>query len=133
MAGKKRSAVVCQVRNASRCREKLRPTNPVDLDFEFDERHVPRDFCRKDITRGNHRHLVFATQQQLTLLSQAKTWYADGTFQVVRPPFVQLWSVHAFVKSDGAVKQIPLAFALMSSRRKKAYKLVFSSYFYKKN
>ena len=33
----------------------------------------------------------------------------------------QLFSVHAYVKSDGVVKQLPMTFALMSGRRKKNY------------
>ena len=51
----------------------------------------------------------------------------DGTFKVVKPPFQQLFSVHAFVKRDRAIKQVPLIFVLMSSRRTSAYRAVFAA------
>jgi len=57
----------------------------------------------------------------LRLLSAAKTWYIDGTFKVVKAPFTQLMSVHAFVRVENELKQFPLAFCLMSARRKRDY------------
>lgn len=91
--------------------------------------HVPVGFLRKDISVDGRRHLVFATQAQLELLSSAKTWYCDVTFKVVKAPFSQLFSVHASIRTDDDMKQVPLAFALMSGKRKKDYRKVTAYYY----
>ena len=49
------------------------------------------------------RHLIFATDKQLELLVNARRWYVDGTFWIVRKPFVQLLTVHAFVRCEGTL------------------------------
>ena len=51
-----------------------------------------------------------ATDEQLQLLQQGKRWYLDATFYVVRRPFQQLFSVHAFVRKGDSLKQVLLAF-----------------------
>ena len=70
---------------------------------------------------------MFATPSQLSLLAKAKTWYMDATFKVVKSPFTQLFSIHAFVKQDEDIKQLPLAYALMSEKRRRDYKKVLQA------
>ena len=113
--------IVHLTRTLNRFRQTLHPDEPRDLDFLIDEEHIPEDFQRADITIGIKRHLVFATERMLDLLSNAKRWYLNGTFYVVRKPFTQLFSIHAFVMSGGNTKQVPLVFVLMSGKFKADY------------
>ena len=63
----------------------------------------------------------------LNVLCRAKIWYLDGTFKIVKEPFTQLFLIHAFVKSDSGIKQLPLVFVLMSGKRKKDYRKVLKA------
>ena len=51
----------------------------------------------------------------------------DGTFKVIKAPFTQLYSVQAFVKQNGDIKQVPLVFILMSGKRKRDYRRVLKA------
>lgn len=105
-------------RAANRVRQQMRPTDPVDLAFYIDERHIPTGFLRVDIAVGENQHILFATDKQLNLLGKAKVWYVDATFKLCRPPFTQLFSVNAFIKEGESCKQVPLLFILMSGKKK---------------
>ena len=58
------------------------------------------DFLVADVHVDDQRHLVFATPAQLELLKNARRWFCDGTFKIVSRPFIQLWSVHAFIRKE---------------------------------
>jgi len=78
-------------RYGNRARQRLRPQDPTTLDFEYDNEFEGHDFLKSDIRRKTQRHLIFATEEGLSLLSKSKTWYVDGTFKVVHEPFTQLF------------------------------------------
>lgn len=88
--------------------------------------HIPEDFFQTDVLVSGARHIIFATPSQLSLLAQTKTWYIDGTFQVIRSTdiFEQLFGIHTFIRKEDNEKQVPLAFAFMSRRRKDYKKIL---------
>ena len=90
-------------RKANRYKQTLRPEDPKGADFNLAEDLLPDGFLQKDLTVDGARHLIFATQNQLDILHQAKTWYVDATFKVLRTKdtFEQLFGIHAFLKNDG--------------------------------
>ena len=112
------------VRNLNRFRQKNRPSDPTNLDFELAYEHIPDGFFQADVKVKGRRHLIFAADDQLELLRKAKTWYADATFKLCRAPFSQLFTINAFAKSGEDTKQVPLVFVLMSGRKKCDYKAV---------
>lgn len=84
-------------------------------------------FLRDDIKEADQRRFVFGTDYQLELFIHAKIWYVDGTFKVVRAPFTQMMSVHAFVCQGDKTKQVPMVFVLVSARRRRDYHAVFKA------
>lgn len=75
------------------------------------------------MTHNSQHHLIFFSALQLQKLTEAKVWYIDGTFKVVQEPFVQLTSIHSFIRSS----EVPLCFAGMSRRKSSDYKAVFNA------
>ena len=90
-------AVINIVRATNCARQSVRPHDPLDLNFILADNFIPTGFLKSDVVHHGRRHLLFATDNSLTILAKAKTWYMDGTFNVVGKPFKQLYSFHAFV------------------------------------
>ena len=65
-------------RAANRRRQRLRPKDPVDLDFELDAENIPDGFLRADLTERGRWHLMFATDQQLEHLARSKSCTSTG-------------------------------------------------------
>ena len=87
----------------------------------MDSTSIGVDFLKGDIWVDHKRHIILASDYQLRTLTTTVQWFVDGTFKLVKAPFTQLWSIHAFVKHGIIVKQVPLMFCLMLSRTKIDY------------
>lgn len=95
--------------------------------LQLDMTHVPDNFLRADLQVDGQRHLVFMTDLQMKYMVNAKTWYIDGTFKVARAPFVQMCSIHVFIRSGKCEKQVAVCYILMSRRKKSDYVAVFNA------
>ena len=118
-----------EVRAVNRKRTANRPRHltPIDFELHMDGCGVPSNFVKSNIRSDNTRHIIFATCAWLKLLAEAKTWYVNGTFKVIRKPFYQLLSVHSFFRSGDCIKQVPLAFILMNHRQAEDYTQVLNA------
>jgi hypothetical protein len=116
------------IKAINRARSKERPPNPKDLNFELAEGGVPPDLNVCDIFIGKNnkrRHLVCYTDKQARLLGTRQRLYMDSTFKIVKKPFVQLYTIHSFIRVGNKKKMAPLLYVLMSRRRRRDYKIIF--------
>ena len=111
-------------RTANRVRQATRPNHPDD-NFGLNSESIPSDFVKADISVRGQRYFLLATSFMLSLPFSAKNWFVDGTFKLVRSPFVQLFSVQAFIRQGHNLKQIPLAFFLMFGKSSNDYEDIF--------
>ena len=83
----------------------------------------------KDLQVDSFRLLVFVYIRAVKGPVQRKDLDLDGIFKVVRSPFVQMFSIHAFITSDNSTTQVPLVFCMMSRRLTSDYKAVSVLFF----
>lgn len=51
-------------------------------------------FLLHDNENNENRLLIFATEENLRVLSKCNEWYCDGTFGIVPNMFTQLYTIH---------------------------------------
>ena len=108
---------------------------PSDKAFVFDAASVGgAEFLIGDVlTAGGERVLSFATPQQLRLLWDCRRWVLGGSSspKLLTKPFVRLVSIHGLFSdpASGHDVTVPLAYALVSRRRRQEYAQVFASLF----
>lgn len=91
------------------------------ISFQINTPCIPAGFLKADV-RSCGRHLILATDEQLEILCNALEWYVDGTFDLVKKPFYQLYSIHAFIlNEDGMRTQVALVYILMSGKSRAQY------------
>ena len=72
-------------------------------------------------------HLDFSKRTSATITSanpncqRPRSGSSTACFKVVREPFMQLLSIHSFMKSGNSMQQVLLCFVLMSLRRKTVF------------
>ena len=90
----------------------------------MDDSAVPENFLQADVTVDGKRHIIFSTPVQLDYIASTKCQFVDGTFDVIKAPFKQLYSFHGFLKVVELMKPVPLVFVFMSGIRKRDYRRV---------
>ena len=72
-----------------------------------------------------HRRFFCATNEQLALLRKVNRIRIDGTFKIIRQPFYQLVSLHAYVKYGHRRRSMPLGYIIMSGKTQADYIDIF--------
>ena len=107
---------------ANRHRQKVRPAEPTDLVFEIDEQFVPEAFYRGSVIAvGDKKHLLFASDSMLHILSKAKCGISMARSSSLSIHSLNyLVFMHAFVGQGEDSKQVR-GFCLMFGKRKNDY------------
>ena len=83
------------------------PDDSRDQDFDLAQDFIPDGFY---LIVDDPCHLLFTTNKMINILSQAKHWFIDATFKLIKKPFTQVLSIHAIIKCDDCLKQATESF-----------------------
>ena len=72
-----------------------------------------------------HRHQPTQHPTMPKLLERSRTWYMDETFHLVRKPFIKIFAINIFQRSDQCMEQVPAVIFVMSRRSSDDYKELF--------
>jgi len=90
-----------------------------DLPLKYQRTFDGDRFCIANIEMGgNDRLIVFSSNTGLKILQMSVTWTADGTFDIVQPPFKQLYSIMGEVEGIS----YPCLFAFMADKKATSYR-----------
>lgn len=112
--------------------------DPIDLNFaipqneqniELKDPHggsqtITEPFLLYDSGPGNDRILIFGSNNSRNILSQARQWYADGTFKISPPNFAQLLTILAKYPDDSK-NVIPCFYCLLTNKTQQTYERCF--------
>ena len=122
------------VRRINYHRKKLRETPDEPSDWE-DLEDLPEGLCQtslgerfllsNSIGSNSPGCIIFASDWQLNLMSQADSVTADGTFSTCPAPFAQIYTVVANFHEER--RNIPVLFALLPDKSAQTYEHVWSN------
>ena len=75
-------------RAVNHSRRKQRPIDPRNLDFDMDSTSIGVEFLKGDIWVDHKRHIILASDYRLRLVTTSVHWFVDGTFKLVKAPFI---------------------------------------------
>ena len=79
-------------RAANRLRQKLRPAEPQDCDFELTADFLPADFLVADIRMDDARHVVMETAElSISNKELVCRWHIQGCSAVIQATVVHTW------------------------------------------
>lgn len=76
---------------------------------------------------GDNKILVFASSDDLKVLSENENFFGDGTFKSCCPQFAQLYTIHVDIRSTPDETNIlPAAYALLPDKQESTYIRLFT-------